>query len=71
MENFVFCAVSDDNFYKNTNVQPVQINGTAKKRFQNQGRNNLTVKDNTYEYITMNQTQNEGYRLKKYSNIGM
>ena len=51
--------------------QPVQINGTAKKRFQNQGRNNLTVKDNTYKYITMNQTQNEGYRLKKYSNIGM
>ena len=71
MENFVFCAVSDDNFYKNTSVQPVQINGTAKKRFQNQGRNNLTVKDNTYKYITMNQTQNEGYRLKKYSNIGM
>ena len=51
MENFIFCAVSDDHFYKNTNVQPVQINGTAKKRFQNQGRNNLTVKDNTY--ITM------------------
>ena len=63
--------MSDDNFYKNINVQPVQINGTAKKRFQNQGRNNLTVKDNTYKYITMNQTQNEGYRLKKYSNIGM
>ena len=61
MENFIFCAVSNESFYKNTNAQPVNINATAKVRFQTQSRNNLTVENNTYKDITLNQTVNEGY----------
>ena len=49
-----------NNFYKNTNVQPVQINATTGERFQTQNRKSLTVKNNTYKYITLNQLQSEG-----------
>ena len=51
-----------NNFYKNRNDQPVQINATAGERFQTQNRNNLTVKNNTYEDITLNQTHSKGIR---------
>ena len=35
----------------------VQINPTAKECFQTQSKNNLTVNNNTYKDITLNQTQ--------------
>ena len=40
-----------------TNTQPIQINAT-----EEQGRNNLTVDDNTYKDIPLNQTQSEKHR---------
>ena len=40
-------------------VLPVQINATAKERFQTQSKNNLTAENNTYKDITLNQTQSE------------
>ena len=43
---------------KNTNTQPIQINGTAEE----QGRNNLLVGDITYKDILRNQTQSEKHQ---------
>ena len=36
-----------NNFYKNTNAQPVQINTKAGERFKTQNRNNLPVENST------------------------
>ena len=53
---------SGENFDKNTNAQPVQINPTAEKRFQTKSKKNLTVEINTYKDITPNQTLSEEHR---------
>ena len=47
-----------ENIHKNTNTQSIQINATAEE----QGRNNLTVDDITYEGIPLNQTQSEEHQ---------
>ena len=49
-----------NNFSKNTNAQPVQINAKAGERFQTQNRKKLTNENNTYKDFTLNQTQSEG-----------
>ena len=49
-----------NNFFKNTNAQPVQINPKAGERFQTQNRKKLTNENNTYKDFTLNQTQSEG-----------
>ena len=46
---------SGENIHKNTNTQPIQINATAEE----QGRNNVTVDDITYNDIPLNRTQSE------------
>ena len=57
-----------ENFYKNANVQ---INVTAAERFQIQNKNDLTVENNTYKDITLNQMQREEHWNEEYSNIKM
>ena len=58
--------------YKNTNAQPIQINVIAKERFQTQSKNNyLTVENNTYKDITLNQKQSEEHWNAKISNFGI
>ena len=52
-------------FYKNMNAQSVQINAAAGERFETQNWNNSTVKNNTYEEITLNQTQ---WRTSEWKN---
>ena len=46
---------SGENIHKNMNTQPIQINATAEE----QGRNNVTVDDITYNDIPLNRTQSE------------
>ena len=46
---------SGENIHKNTNTQPIQINATVEE----QGRNNVTVDNITYNDIPLNRTQSE------------
>ena len=43
-----------NNFSKNTNAQPVQINAKAGERFQTRNRTKLTNENNTYKDFTLN-----------------
>ena len=44
-----------ENFYRNTNAQPVQINATTEERFQRQSKNDydFTGEYNTYKNIAL------------------
>ena len=52
---------SGENIHKNANTQSIQINATAEE----QGRNNITIDDITYQNIPLNQTQGEEHRDEK------
>ena len=52
---------SGENIHKNANTQSIQINATAEE----QGRNNITIDDITYQDIPLNQTQGEEHRDEK------
>ena len=43
-----------NNFSKNTNAQPVQINAKAGERFQTRNRTKLTNENNKYKDFTLN-----------------
>ena len=61
----MFIPLISGSFYKITNAQSVQINGTdGEQHFQTQNRNNSTVENNAYKDITLSHL----IRMKTFKN---